>query len=101
MYLYQGKLVFDIVTAVEEKNDESAMKNDAHEELTDELFQELRAFIEAKGYQMLSIGANLENFGKADSAQLKSLEETTEDGIRKVKDIYNKSNIKTYRMRLE
>ena len=101
MYLYQGKLVFDIVTAVEEKSEDAEMKNDAHENLTNELFQELRALIEANGYQVLSIGANLENFGKADQAQLKSLEESKKEANDKVKEIYNKANIKTYRIQLD
>lgn len=101
MYLYQGKLVFDIVTAVEEKSEEAEMKNDAHENLTIELFRELRALIEANGYQVLSIGANLENFGKADPAQLKSLEESKKEANDKVKEIYNKANIKTYRIQLD
>lgn len=101
MYLYQGKLVFDIVTAVEEISEEAEMKNDAHENLTNELFQELRALIEANGYQVLSIGANLENFGKADQAQLKSLEESKKEANDKVKEIYNKANIKTYRIQLD
>lgn len=101
MYLYQGKLVFDIVTAVEENSEEAEMKNDAHENLTNELFQELRALIEANGYQVLSIGANLENFGKADQAQLKSLEESKKEANDKVKEIYNKANIKTYRIQLD
>ncbi|MFY3792158.1 hypothetical protein ACOQFO_10840 [Ureibacillus sp. MALMAid1270] len=101
MYLYQGKLVFDIVTAVEEKSEEAEMKNDAHENLTNELFQELRALIEGNGYQVLSIGANLENFGKADQAQIKSLEESKKEANDKVKEIYNKANIKTYRIQLD
>lgn len=96
MYLYQGRLVFDIVTAVEETSEEALMKNDAHQNLTNELFEELQAFIEAKGYKVLSIGANLENFGKADPAQLKELEESEKDGNDKVKRIYNKANIKSH-----
>ncbi|RNC98513.1 hypothetical protein EC501_10905 [Lysinibacillus halotolerans] len=101
MYLYQGKLVFDIVTAVVEKSEEAEMKNDAHENLTNELFQELRALIEANGYQVFSIGANLENFGKVNQAQLKSLEESKKEANDKVKEIYNKANIKTYRIQLD
>lgn len=96
MNLYQGKLVFDIVTAVDEKSEESVMKNDAHENFTDELFQELRALIGAKGYQVLGIGANLENFGKADQGQLKSLEVSKKEASAKVKRIYNKANIESH-----
>ncbi|KOY81880.1 hypothetical protein I6G82_22930 [Lysinibacillus macroides] len=100
MYLYQGRLVFDIVTAVGEKSEEAAMKNDAHENLTNELFKELQAFIEAKGYQVLSIGVDLENCGKADQAQLKALEESEKDGNAKVKRIYNKANITSHTIQI-
>lgn len=65
------------------------------------MFQELQALIEANGYQVLSVGANLDNFGKADQAQLITLEESKKNANIKAKDIYNKANIKTYKIQFD
>ena len=99
MNLYKGKLVVDLVTAVE-TNSEEKMTEKAHEKFTSELFDELMALVGANGFLINSIGADLVNIGEANEVQLKLIESSTEEAEEKAKDIYNKANIITYRIQL-
>lgn len=93
MNLYKGKLVVDIVTAVETDTEE-VMTEKAHEGFATELFDEIMALLGAKGYYVASIGATLKDAGKADEVQLKIIESNKKESIKAVERIYNKSNIR-------
>jgi ribosomal protein S8 len=93
--LYKGKLVVDIVTAVETDTEE-VMTEKAHEGFATELFDEIMALLGAKGYCAKSIGATLKNAGKADEVQLKLIESNKKEAIKAVEKIYSKANRSTY-----
>lgn len=91
MNLYKGKLVVDIVTAVE-TDEEKAMMDKAHEGFSTELFNEIQALLGAKGYISHSIGVTLENDGEASDIDLKMIQKDRVESERKAKSIYNKAN---------
>jgi hypothetical protein len=99
MNLYKGKLVVDIVTAVETDTEE-IMTEKAHEGFATELFDEIMTLLGAKGYCTELIGATLKNAGKADEVQLKVIQSETKKAMKEVEKIYNKSNRGTYHIQI-
>lgn len=89
--LFKGKLVVDIVTAVE-TSDEKTMTDQAHEGFATELFDEIMALLGAKGYITQSIGATLKNKGTAYDTELQLIEKNRLESIKRAKSIYNKAN---------
>lgn len=89
--LFKGKLVVDIVTAVE-TSDDKAMTDQAHEGLATELFDEIMALLGAKGYITQSIGATLINNGVAYDSELELIERNRLESIKRAESIYNKAN---------
>lgn len=61
--LFKGQLTMDVYKIVESLEDEEATRNLAHEDITSELFKELRVLVEAKGYRVPHVGINLEYEG--------------------------------------
>ncbi|WP_054767988.1 hypothetical protein [Lysinibacillus parviboronicapiens] len=62
--LFKGQLTMDVYKIVESLEDEEATRNLAHEDITSELFKELRTLVEAKGYRVPYVGINLEYEGE-------------------------------------
>lgn len=90
--LYGGKLVVELVTAVESNKVEKFMADQAHEGFATEVFDEIMAILGAKGYITGSIGATLENKGVAHDYELEMIEKTELECRTKAKSIYNKKN---------
>lgn len=95
MELYKGTIVINILTAVENNEDLRVMTNNAHENITNELLNELMAIVGANGYKVGSISADLKYYGKANNRHICSIEESTKKAKIKVSNIYNKANIIT------
>jgi len=89
--LYKGKLVVNIITAVE-TNDKKIMTDQAHENFTSELFNEIMAIVGAKGYITQSIGVTLEDRGAAHETQIESIERNKSDALKKAASVYSKCN---------
>ncbi len=90
--LYRGKLVVDLVTAVETNDVEKVMTDQAHQGFATELFDEIMALLGAKGYITQSIGATLENKGVAYDVELEVIEKNRLECIRRAESVYNKAN---------
>lgn len=95
MKLYKGKIVIDVLTVVESNEDENVMKNYAHENITNELMNELMALVGANGYLVGGIGADLNYNGEAKNQHIRSIEKSIKDSKIKAGNIYNKFNIIT------
>ncbi|MGE7923358.1 hypothetical protein ACQKND_09245 [Viridibacillus arvi] len=100
MGLYKGSIVINILTAVENNEDERVMRNDAHENITNDLLNELMALVGAKGYLVGSISADLKNNGEANNRHIGLIEESTKEAKIKTDHIYNKANTITSSFKL-
>lgn len=100
MELYKGAIVINVLTAVENNEDLRVMTNNAHENITNELLNELMALVGANGYLVGSISADLKNYGEANDRHICSIEKSTEEAKIKASNIYNKSNIITTSFKL-
>ena len=89
--IYKGKLIANIMTAVEH-DDEEKMTEKAHEDFTTELFKEIKALLGARGYISHDIGADLKNIGRASKDNLALIEKSKLEARRKADDVYNKAN---------
>lgn len=89
--IYRGKLIANIVTAVEH-DDEEKMTEKAHEDFTAELFSEIQSLLGARGYISHDIGADLKNIGRASEDKLVLIEESKQESKRKANRVYNKAN---------
>lgn len=83
MNIYRGKMVIDVVTAVESNNEE-VMTEKAHDRFTTELMDKIQAVLGAEGYITESIGAALENNGKASDLDLDVIKKEKIEGERRV-----------------
>ncbi|MGE7673473.1 hypothetical protein ACQKMV_07820 [Lysinibacillus sp. NPDC094403] len=61
--LFKGQHTMDVYKIVESLEDEVATRNLAHEDITSELFKELRILVKTKGNRVLHEGINLEYEG--------------------------------------
>lgn len=100
MNLYKGKMVIDISSLVE-SNNEKDMTNEAHEDLTTELFDEIMLLLGAKGYRVLSIGATLKNAGLAKETDIVIGKKDKEEAMKNINKVYNKANLTTYKIALD
>lgn len=76
MELFKGLITLELFTAVNSQENERATKNLAHEGLSSELLDELKTLIEAKGYYVKSIAADLNSTGNATVQQVKIIDDT-------------------------
>lgn len=78
MKLFKGHITLELFTAVNSQENEKATKILAHEGLSSEFLDELKSFVEAKGYYIQSIAADLKSTGNATTQQVKIIDETVE-----------------------
>ncbi|WP_312098439.1 hypothetical protein [Niallia sp.] len=97
MEIYSGKLTIEIATLVE-KAGEKEMTNKAHEALTTELLQELRAILGAAGYMASSLGATLEKVENAKPSYSSVIASEVEKSKKEVLKVYNKANSTTIKI---
>lgn len=76
MELFKGEITLELYTNVETQKSERATLNLAHENLSSEFLAELKSLVEAKGYFVEAIGANLKSVGKATIQQEQILADT-------------------------
>lgn len=95
MEIYKGAIIINVLTAVENNEDLRVMTNNAHENITNELLNELMTIVGANGYKVGSISADLEYYGEANNHYICSIEESTKEAKIKVGNVYNKANIIT------
>ncbi len=95
MELYKGAIVINVLTAVENNEDLRVVTNNAHENITNELLNELMVIVGANGYKVGGISADLKYYGEANNRHICSIEESTKEAKIKVGNIYNKENIIT------
>lgn len=100
MELYKGTIAINVLTAVEKNEDERVMRNEAHENITNDLLNELIALVCAKGYLVDSISADLSNSGEANNRHIGLIEKSTKEAKIKTDHIYNKANTITSSFKL-
>lgn len=84
MELFKGELTFKLSTVVERNGDAREMKNNAHEGLSSQLFDDLASMIASKGYEVTGIYSDLNHCGEAKDYQIKFVNESQQAGISKV-----------------
>ncbi|ADC48796.1 hypothetical protein BpOF4_03650 [Alkalihalophilus pseudofirmus OF4] len=98
MKIYSGKLVINIATVVEEKIKAFEVE-EAHKELTDELFNEIRLLLGSHGFWANDIGATLEECEYAKDSTIKVIQSEVEKAKKVRNETY--SNKKVTRTRIE
>lgn len=58
-HLYHGKVIMEISTAVEQCDDPTVERNNAHEAFDFELMKELKTLVQSKGYKVSYTGVDL------------------------------------------
>lgn len=97
MELFYGDVTFRLFTVTESQEDARATKNLAHEGLSNELLNELKALIEARGYYVQELSADLNPIDEASEHQIKSINEV----VRRAKTQENVIRGKTKVVRIE
>lgn len=93
MELFKGEITLELYTNVETQKSERATLNLAHENLSSEFLDELRSLVEAKGYFVHAIGANLKSIGEATLQQQKIIADTVLEAKSKDDVIRGKAKI--------
>ncbi len=97
MKVFSGKLVIDLATVVENDNNK-AMEEEAHQELTDELFNELKLLLGSRGYWASSIGVTLVEDENSEVSTIKVIKSKTDKAKKDIYKVYNKANIKSHKI---
>ncbi|MED1490841.1 MULTISPECIES: hypothetical protein [Bacillus] len=97
MNLFKGRMVIELSTLVDTNNEE-IMTEQAHDGLTSELFNEIMILLGAKGYFVGSIGATLEDSGKAKDEDFILIKSNTDKALRDIHQVYNKANRQIFKI---
>lgn len=87
MELFKGKITLELCGVVESQESKQATKKLAHEGLSSVFLDELQALVQAKGYYVQSVAADLNTTGEATPQQVKTINEAVDSAKLKVDEI--------------